>query len=68
MCDCCLVLKIFAWFVIIMVLAAMWREEIARAIRKLRARKAVKIMEEIAGKAKPEKPLAETIREFREER
>jgi len=68
MWDCCLLLKIFAWYVIIIILVAMWREEIAGAIRKFRARKAVKIMDEIAGKAKPEKPSAETIREFREGR
>jgi len=34
----------------------------------LQVRKTMKIMDEIAEKAKPEKPSAETIREFREKR
>jgi len=49
-----------------------WSEVVRRALEE-RAREeevnwALKVMEEISRKAKPEKPMAENIREFRDHR
>lgn len=49
-----------------------WSEVIRKAIeeklRELEIREALKIMDEIASKAKPGKPLTDVIRRFRDER
>ncbi|MEM4972044.1 MAG: hypothetical protein QXE01_12430 [Sulfolobales archaeon] len=49
-----------------------WSEVIRKAIeeklRELEVKEALKIMDEIASKAKPEKPLTDVIRKFRDER
>ena len=49
-----------------------WSEVIRRAIeekiREEEIKQALKIMEELSRKAKPERPLSEIIREFRDRR
>jgi len=44
------------------------RRAIEEKLRELEVERALKIMDGVASKAKPRRPLAEVIREFRDER
>ena len=44
------------------------RKAIEEKLRELEIREAVEVMDEIASKARPGRPLAEVVREFRDRR